>query len=73
MVGLKVRHHEMSSSENSVSMEASNSEDEQVSDPLLVFGRCVTYIYHFTCMSSVAKIACRIYDGEITSYDFNIN
>lgn len=30
MIGLKGRHHEMSSSENSVSMEATNSEDEQV-------------------------------------------
>jgi hypothetical protein len=30
MIGLKGRHREMSSSENSVSMEATNSEDEQV-------------------------------------------
>jgi hypothetical protein len=35
MIGLKGRHHEISSSENSVSMEATNSEDEQVIDPLL--------------------------------------
>jgi hypothetical protein len=30
MIGMKGRHREMSSSENSVSMEATNSEDEQV-------------------------------------------
>jgi hypothetical protein len=32
MMGLKGRHREISSSENSVSMEATNSEDEQVVD-----------------------------------------
>lgn len=35
IIGLKGRHREMSSSENSVSMEATNSEDEQVFGPLL--------------------------------------
>lgn len=35
MIGLKGRHREISSSENSVSMEATNSEDEQVVDSLL--------------------------------------
>jgi hypothetical protein len=40
MIGLKGRHREMSSSENSVSMEATNSEDEQVFGPLLESDRC---------------------------------
>lgn len=55
IIGLKKRHREISSSENSVSMEATNSEDEQVVDPLLTYDSseifCIASENHGTVMN----------------------